>query len=221
MTVITGGMAAEYGNAQAGVVSFVTREGGQSFRGLVDYQFQPSGQKHWGENVYDSAIHRGNNQFDNPAWIGETVTLPDGNSVPAHQRLNYTGVVGHFVEANLSGPLAESMTFFTSSKYRREGSIFPGPNLHTPFNTNSNLKISYSASPTVKVRVGGFYDKRKGSNRGPTEGGALNVRNNGKNLFMVEAAPAGRREDTDNLAWASLTHSLSPRTFYELRLSLS
>ena len=221
MTVITGGMAAEYGNAQAGVVSFVTREGGQSFRGLVDYQFQPSGQKHWGENVYDSAIHRGNNQFDNPAWIGETVTLPDGSSVPAHQRLNYTGVVGHFVEANLSGPLAESMTFFTSSKYRREGSIFPGPNLHTPFNTNSNLKISYTASPTVKVRVGGFYDKRKGANRGPTDGGALNVRNSGKNLFLVVAAPAGFREDVDYLAWASLTHSLSPKTFYELRLSMS
>ena len=31
MTVVTGGMEAEYGNAQAGVVSFVTREGGAQY----------------------------------------------------------------------------------------------------------------------------------------------------------------------------------------------
>ena len=158
MTVITGGMEAEYGNAQAGVVSFVTREGGQSYSGLVDYQFQPSGQKHWGANVYDSAIHRGSNAWDNPDWIGETVTLPDGSTVPAHQRKDYTGTIGHFIEGNLSGPLSESFTFFASSKYNRQASTFPSPNLATPFNTNSNLKLSYTASPTVKVRAGGFYD---------------------------------------------------------------
>ena len=221
MTVITGGMEAEYGNAQAGVVSFVTREGGQSYSGLVDYQFQPSGQKHWGANVYDSAIHRGNNAWDNPDWIGETVTLPDGSTVPAHQRKDYTGTIGHFIEGNLSGPLSESFTFFASSKYNRQASTFPSPNLATPFNTNSNLKLSYTASPTVKVRAGGFYDKREGFNRGPTEGGLLDLRNDGKNLFMVVPAPAGNREDIDLLAWAGITHSLSPKTFYELRLSMS
>jgi hypothetical protein len=221
MTVITGGMEAEYGNAQAGVVSFVTREGGQNYSGLVDYQFQPSGQKHWGANVYDSAIHRGRNEWDNPDWIGETVTLPDGSSVPAHQRLDYTGQVGHFVEGNLGGPLTESLTFFASTKYSRSAATFPGPNLTTPFNTNSNLKVSYTASPTMKIRAGGFYDKREGVNRGPEDGGQLDIRNDGKNLFLVDTAPAGRREDTDRLAWASITHSLSPKTFYELRLSMS
>ena len=221
MTVVTGGMAAEYGNAQAGVVSFVTREGGQEYHGLADYQFQPAGQKHWGANVYDSAIHRGNNKWDDPEWIGETVTLPDGSTVPAHQRLDYTGNVGHFVEGNLGGPLSQGVTFFVSSKWRRDPSVLPGPNLTTPFNTNSNLKLSYSASPTVKVRVGGFYDKRNTTSRGPTEGGLLDLRNDGKNLFMVDANPAGEQVDVDNLAWASLTHSLSPKTFYEVRLSMS
>jgi hypothetical protein len=221
MTVVTGGMAAEYGNAQAGVVSFVTREGGQQYHGLVDYQFQPSGQKHWGPNVYDSNLHRGNNAWDNSEWIGETVTLPDGSSVPAHQRLDYTGNVGHFVETNLGGPLSEELTFFGSSKWKQEASTFPGPNLTTPSNTNTNLKVSYSASPAVKLRLGGFYDKRQGTGRGPDEGGQLNLRNKGKNLFLVEPGPAGDFEDVDQLMWASITHSLSPKTFYELRLSLS
>ena len=221
MTVVTGGMAAEYGNAQAGVVSFVTREGGQSYSGMVDYQFQPSGQKHWGPNVYDSNMHRGNNQWENPEWIGETVTLPDGSSVPAHQRLDYTGNLGHFIEGNLGGPLSSGLTFFASSKWRSESRVFPGPDMTTPFNTNTNLKLSYSASPTIKLRAGGFYDKREGSARGPEEGGMLDVRNDGKNLFMVDANPAGSYEDVDQLMWASVTHSLSPKTFYELRLSLS
>ena len=221
MTVITGGMEAEYGNAQAGVVSFVTREGGQSYSGMVDYQFQPSGQKHWGPNVYDSNMHRGNNQWENPEWIGETVTLPDGSSVPAHQRLDYTGNLGHFVEGNLSGPLTESLTFFASSKWRKEAAILPAADLTTPFNTNTNLKLAYTASPTIKFRAGGFYDKREGVNRGPEDGGLLDTRNDGKNLFMVVGAPAGRREDTDWLGWASITHSLSPKTFYEVRLSYS
>ena len=221
MTVVTGGMAAEYGNAQAGVVSFVTREGGAQYHGLADYQFQPSGQKHWGPNVYDSNLHRGNNAWDNPDWIGETVTLPDGSSVPAHQRLDYTGNIGHFAEGNLGGPLSGELTFFASSKWKREASTFPGPNLLTPSNTNTNLKLSYSASPAVKVRVGGFYDKRQGTGRGPDEGGQLNLRNKGKNLFLVDPGPAGDFEDVDNLLWTSITHSLSPKTFYELRLSLS
>jgi hypothetical protein len=221
MTVVTGGMSAEYGNAQAGVVSFVTREGGAQYHGLGDYQFQPAGQKHWGPNVYDSNLHRGNNAWDNPDWIGETVTLPDGSSVPAHQRLDYTGKAGHFVEGNIGGPLSQGFTFFASSKYLREAATFPGANLTTPFNTNTNLKLAYSASPTVKMKLGGFYDKRQGTGRGPDEGGGLNLRNKGKNLFLVDPGPAGDFEDVDNLAWGSITHSLSPKTFYELRLSMS
>jgi len=221
MTVVTGGMAAEYGNAQAGVVSFVTREGTAQYHGLGDYQFQPSGQKHWGPNVYESNLHRGNNAWDNPDWIGETVALPDGSTVPAHQRLDYTGEAGHFAEVNLGGPLSQGITFFVSSKYVRDAATFPGPNLTTPFNTNTNLKLSYSASPSVKFRLGGFYDKREGTSRGPDEGGELNLRNKGKNLFLVDPGPAGATVDVDNLAWASITQSLSPKTFYELRLSMS
>jgi hypothetical protein len=222
MTVVTGGMAAEYGNAQGGVVSFVTREGGQDYHGMVDYQFQPSGQKHWGPDVYDSNVHRGNNQWDTPDWVGEQVTLPDGSIVPAHQRIDYTGQMGHFLEGNLSGPVTETLTFFVSSKWRKEASVFPGPNLTTPFNTNTNLKLSYSASPTLKIRAGGFLDRREGDFRGPDEGGILDMRNNGKNLFMTaEPNPAGGYVDQDWLMWASATHSISPKTFYEVTLSLS
>jgi hypothetical protein len=221
MTVVTGGMNAEYGNAQAGVVSMVTREGGQAYHGLADYRFSPAGQKHWGENVYDSNIHRGNNKWSDPSWVGETTTLPDGSTVPAHRRLDYAGQVGHFVEGNLSGPLTEGLTFFVSSKWQRQAGAFPDAHLTTPFNTNSNLKLSYSASPSIKVRFGGFYDQREGSFTGPAVGGRLDLRDTGKNVFLQPGNPAGDFIDKDWLAWASVTHSLSPKTFYEARFALS
>jgi hypothetical protein len=221
MTVVTGGMNAEYGNAQAGVVSFVTREGGQAYHGMVDYAFTPAGQKHWGESVYDSNIHRGNNKWSDPSWVGETVTLADGSTVPAHRRLDYTGKMGHFIEGNLSGPMTQSLTFFVSSKWQKQPVTFPDAHLTTPFNTNTNLKMSYAASPTVKVLFGGFYDQREGTNTGLDVGGRLNLKDTGKNVFLQPGNPAGDFEDRDWLAWGGVTHSLSPKTFYELRLSVS
>ena len=76
LQVITGGYNAEYGNAQGGVVSMVTRDGGSSYSGMLDYRFTPAGQKHWGANVYDSPMHRGNNRWDNPDWVAEQIEIP-------------------------------------------------------------------------------------------------------------------------------------------------
>ena len=236
LTIVTGGMNAEYGNAQGGIVSVVTREGGQDYGGLLDYRFSPRGRKHWGENVYDSGIHQGNNKWDDPDWVGEMVTLPDGREAQAHRRLDYTGVSGHFVEGNVSGPLAKGVTFFTSARWRREASIFPGPYLSTPFNLNTSLKLSCAASENLKVQAGGWYDRRMGafdpggmmlgmptgaSASLLTAGGRLGLRDGGRNLFMADADPAGGFFDTDYMVYAGVTHLLSKKTFYDLRLSCS
>ena len=231
LTVITGGMDAEYGNAQGGVVSFVTREGGQKYHGFLDYQFQPAGQSHWGPEVYDSNINRGNNKWDDPDWVGETITLTSDDApwvtagetvtMQAHQRLDYTGKSGHWLEGHVSGPVMRDLTFFASSKWRRTAVTFPDAYLTTPLNTNTDLKLSYTASPNLKVRAGGFYNQRKGTFTGPDDGGRLNLRNNLKNLFLVVPNATGDYMDTDALLWGSVTHSLSPKTFYELRLSLA
>ena len=119
LQVITGGYNAEYGNAQGGVVSMVTRDGGSSYSGMLDYRFTPSGQKHWGANVYDSPMHRGNNKWDDAGWVAEQVEIPadlDGDGandiVQAHKRLDYTGKMGHRIDANIAGPLSQDVTFF-------------------------------------------------------------------------------------------------------------
>ena len=221
LTVVTGGLDAEYGNAQGGIVRVVSQEGGQTYRGLMDYEFAPPGKKHWGKNVYDSPIHRGNARWDDPDWVGETVTLPDGRVAQAHRRLDYTGVSGHFVEGSLSGPLARDMGFLAGGKWRRQPSVFPGPHLTTPFNINLSLKLTYRASQKVKLNLGGWYDRRKGAFRGNTSEGMLDLREDGKNLFLADPDPAGTFYDTDYMFYGAVTHLLSPNTFYEIRVSLS
>jgi hypothetical protein len=198
MVVITGGMEAEYGNAQGGIVSIVSRDGDPRVHGYLDYQFIPAGRKHWGPSVYDSAIHRGNARWNDPAWVAETVTLPDGRVLPAHRRLDYDKQIGHWVEGNLSGPLSRNATFFVSAQGQRLARQFPGPSLADPFNLNTTFKITYSVSPNLKVRAGGLFQKTEGFNpegfsEGPTSGGILDLRDNGKNLFLVDPGPAGLR----------------------------
>jgi hypothetical protein len=226
LQVITGGYNAEYGNAQGGVVSMVTRDGGSAFSGLFDYQFTPSGQKHWGKNAYDSALHRGNNKWTDPAWVAQSIEIPadlngDGfnDIIQAHQRLDYTGEMGHRMEGNVSGPLTSDLVFFLSSRWRKTANAFPDADQTTPFNTSSTAKLTYSASSSVKLRVGGVYDRRDGTFGGPTQGGKLDLRDNGRNLFLSVPSPTGHLEDLDAIYNVGLTHSLSPKTFYEVTLA--
>ena len=221
MTVITGGMEAEYGNAQGGIVSIVSRDGDPKVHGYIDYQFTPAGKKHWGPNVYDSALHRGNNKWKDAAWVAETVTLPGGSVAPAHNRLDYTKNVGHWVEGNLSGPLSRNATFFVSAQWSRTARSTPQTFLVTPTNYNTTFKVAYTVSPNLKVRVGGILQRGTGNFTGPTSGGALNLSDNGKNLFLTDPSPAGKYRDQERLGYVSLTHSLSPKSFYELKLSYS
>ena len=53
MEILSGGFNAEYGNAQAGVVKVVTKEGGPVLSGQVRYEIRPPGQYHWGKYIYD------------------------------------------------------------------------------------------------------------------------------------------------------------------------
>ncbi len=54
MELVTGGFSAEYGNAQAGVVKVVTKEGGAKLTGQFRYEYRPPGQYHWGDYIYNT-----------------------------------------------------------------------------------------------------------------------------------------------------------------------
>ena len=71
ISIITGGLSAEYGNAQAGVINIITKEGTDSFHGNFEYTNELGGSNHWGPNYYDAAIHKGHMEWDNSEWVNE------------------------------------------------------------------------------------------------------------------------------------------------------
>lgn len=232
MTVITGGLDAEYGNAQGGVVSIVSREGGPTYRGLADYRLTPAGKKHWGPNVYDSAIHQGRNRWDDPDWVAETVTLPDGRVVLAHQRRDYTGAIGHDAQMSLSGPLTKGLTFFASGHWAREAVVFPGPENTTPPRVNLTGKVAGEPTDRTRLTLGGWLS-RTGTVLGripavvdngqfslDVPGDFRILRDGGRSIFLDDPS-SGEGRDTDHMVSASFTHALNNRTFYEARLTYS
>ena len=48
----TGGFSAEYGNVRSGVISVVTKEGGEAYSGSVNFQYSPPGLKHFGPDLF-------------------------------------------------------------------------------------------------------------------------------------------------------------------------
>jgi len=55
LQMISGGFSAEYGNAQAGVVKVVMKEGAPVFNGEFRVEYRPAGQYHWGPYIYDKS----------------------------------------------------------------------------------------------------------------------------------------------------------------------
>ncbi len=53
--LISGGFSAEYGNAQAGVVKVVLKEGGSKITGEARVEYRPTGQYHFGNYVYNKS----------------------------------------------------------------------------------------------------------------------------------------------------------------------
>jgi hypothetical protein len=54
MQLISGGFSAEYGNAQAGVVKIVTKEGSDRLKGDFRFEYRAPGQYHWGDYLYST-----------------------------------------------------------------------------------------------------------------------------------------------------------------------
>ena len=246
LTVITGGATAEYGNLEAGVVSVVTREGGDDLQVWTDVRYTPPGKKHWGENVYDSPIHRGKMRWDDPEWVAETVVLDDGpdgvEGTPddeiglAHRRLDYTDEKGIYLEGGAAGPIGSRLGFFGSVRWDRQPQdvtedlsvrtrVVPDyfneyaegfPSLHTPRDIQANLKLSFRPIDGLKLSTGMMWSDKEGYNRGQFS--QRNLEDSGRNVFLPDGSGSGRFRLTDSIVYGSLTHALNSRTFYELKL---
>ena len=237
VAVLTGGMNAEFGNALAGVVTLVTREGQQGYSGKLEYQLTPPGKRHWTENYYENSFHKDKIKWNDPDWVNETYADndhpgPDGvfntadDDDKVHTKTDYTGHAGHRVEANLSGPLVETLSFFASTAYGKGGRTFPSAEPTDMFNTRNLATLTFRPSGNLKVKVGGLYESHKdyysvvSSGDGSAwEGSIKGTGASGRNVFLPENwAASGKRKYTDDMFHLTLTHSLGAKTYYEARI---
>ena len=221
VAVVTGGMNAEYGNAQGGVISLVSREAKERYGGLGEYRLTLPGLKHWGANVYNSPLLEGNTP---------DTSNPNIDATPS----DYDKALGHFLEGNVSGPINPQLGFFLSTYTDRQASVFPGPSNHAPFNLNTSANATYRPGDKYKIKLGTTWVYKDGFNNGSTSvvrgpggattgvppGGVRGISESGRNLYLPAGySSSGKSPRTDQVFYGVLTHTISPKTFYEVRVS--
>jgi hypothetical protein len=75
LQLITGGFSAEYGNAQAGVVKVVLKEGAPKFTGEFRVEYRPSGQYHYGNYIYDKSNWEWQKWGDLEDWMAQRANI--------------------------------------------------------------------------------------------------------------------------------------------------
>jgi len=223
INILTGGLSAEYGNAQGGIVNIITKEGSNQYRLWLEYGVTPSGKKHWGVNYYDSPIHRGHMQWDDLTWVNEVDSLT-GQKI--HQRTDYTDKWSQYLQANISGPLfLKGLSFFLSSEWQQSATGGIGPEFYSnkPFSIpQSRIKLSYNITPTFKLKIGGAYDAGESWNYGTDQGGIKGLGDRGRDIFLpMYTSSAGKTLSQNYTTYISATHLLTPKVNYELNLSWS
>lgn len=160
-----------------------------------------------------------------------------------HKRTDYTGQSGWDMEGNLSGPIAGNMSFVLTAKQSRLANPLPGATQTGFYNDtgsftqtgNDNLILSgsltYKPSETMKLKLGGLLQNYEyfsdgvpdafGKSRSSTLDGVIRgLGGDGRDLFLpAEWSAAGKQKQREELQYVIFTHTLSSKTFYEVRLS--
>lgn len=209
--ILTGGFPAEYGGAQSGVVNVVTKEGDDDYEATFEYLHAPSGQRHFGNYLYDPATQK--EFLDN--------TLEDGTLDPAwwtperqSQTYDYTELTDNRFWGSLSGPLFDtggvSATAFVAGQVNRDAYTYPHPIDHRELDDVIG-NVAFRFGGGKKLKLTGLYSRSLHST----------LQENGD--FVVQSKYYrgwGSVLDTrHSLLSAHWTHALNQSLFYDVRLS--
>lgn len=180
MELITGGFNAEYGNAQAGVVKVVTKDGGPQFSGGFMMEYRPAGKYHWGDYLYSKDqpewqlygeldetwynLYRDQNtglvdsnlaQLNYEKWIRNHTPGPD-NPLGVYDYRNdpYTRYL-----FSLGGPLGganTNMTFFLSGELKNNPTRLPTREKIQRLQ-NYSLVVAYKPNEKHHLKFTGLY----------------------------------------------------------------
>jgi len=210
--VITGGYNAEFGQATSGVVNVRTREGGNYYSGTITYKRDNLGER-TSYHVFNTDVLEAN--FSGPEPITSFILPALGLKIP--------GEITFF--GNFYGGITDGITqgYYKATANQVYSTTFHG-NKFAPRAENSWFwlgKLTYKYSPTLKF----YYSYNQ----------SVNINQNSQslqsNLEYVEPSPGYQYAFQNILDNANtfthnniyhtfgITHTVSPKMFYELKLS--
>ena len=177
-----GGLDASYGNASAGVIALVSKEGGERYEGTLDYRESLPGRKHFGPPLKDYWDEYFLGQSDD-WWADKARTISrksvykDFKNRPEllkelyrwrmrDEATQYGEKPDLVMSATFGGPVPflPNTTFFSS--YRREKAyyLYPGVLDHF-FDQNGMGKLTTHVRPNMKLSLKYRYNESRGLNR--------------------------------------------------------
>jgi len=211
LQVISGTFNAEYGQAMSAIVNIVTKEGGNEFHGEIsgyagDYLSLD-------DDVY--YVVEPKNKEDINA-----IRLPqEGTYIKTNPLRNFNPVYN--LQASLSGPiLSDKLTFFVNARYFNNNGYLYGERWFTPQGLKGDAKI-VSMNPFEKIS-GQFKMAYKFNPSLKFTYSVLGNKNRFKwydRYFKYNPDGTYKRFENGLNHILTLTHMLSPRTFYEFKFT--
>lgn len=219
MSVETSGFSAEYGNVQSGLVSMVMKEGGPVYSGMIRYKTNDFGSfdvnKHFGYTRETLIDMRDNKSRTDKFYYPEALQNVEGSlggPIPFVKKLGIPGRANFFV----AGELFRSH----HSQVRQTWFVFDDKK-------SLSGKFTYSPNPNYKIAITGLRTWRfakpyshlwKNTTYESVEGQDLNHDGDMNDAFnMLDHLPR-HYWDTSQYTF-TWTHTLSPRTYYEIKFS--
>lgn len=242
--VITSGFGAQYGNAQSGVVNISMKEGDpQVWRSRIESRMRAPGKKHFGPSVFDpNANDYIRLLLDEQVWLtgdpsadqvqpyygsmasgltssfaGDTlVQLAVAQALWQQTRRDigrtYGGDIDYSLEAATGGPINNRMRMFMALRSNRQMPVFPTERWNAEYQAMGNIVADLGAATTLRLS-GGFT--HLGDNVFPSDNSV-----GGYQRWLWDRITGVRaRKRVNTQLGARFTRTLSPSTYYELKLN--
>jgi outer membrane receptor protein involved in Fe transport len=242
--VITSGFGAQYGNAQSGVVNISMKEGRRdAWTSRVEARMRAPGRKHFGPSVFDPSgnpylsllLNRdtwlnGDPNAENPqpyyGSMGSGLTsryardtlvqlaVAQALYLQMRRDLNreYGRSADYSVEAGTGGPIDNNLRMFLALRSNREWPVFPTLQPDVEHQVMGNLVMDLGAARTLRISSGFTHEETNGFPGSNSVGGY-------QRWLWDRITGLTFQQRTNLQLGARFTHTLSPSTYYELKLS--
>ena len=195
LSIVSGSFNAEYGEAMSSIVNIVTKEGGDTFHGKVEYTSPMINQSPYRKSspfggVQDLYSYSNNSVIDRISFAPLKLDIP----------------IAGMINASFNGPLpfTDNVTFLISGKTKNEDSYLPnGYNLERDIFS----KLTYRISPVIKLSLSAQSSK--------------NEYQNYNHVWKYLSENQSHHEKTTDRYAAILTHAIGSDLFYTLQVSRS